>query len=291
LILAKVQDSNGEKNNELHPEPRTRIALGSRRHGQTEPTRNGAYSAMTSASPKTWHAWLRSILRWLATTPPLLLVLLVGMDFLSSTTGLPLGLLLFVFWASAAVLWAAVEVFAGGDLRFRLTRLILIVAIVAVMLGYWQVTVYQPFLAEQRCLASLKGLKGNVYRETAGPSWLVGLLGKTYFQRVFQLELAGPEADEDQVRHLQALPHLRCLFLTGSEFDDEMLDDLAVLPGLQQVWLTDSRVTKAGVEQFLRARPSVQIARQGAVVDDPSRMRILLNDGNREAPRHSGEPP
>src|SRR5271165_6899519 len=60
-----------------------------------------------SQSPQTWREWLRSFLRWLATTPPLLLVLLVGIDHVSSATVLPLGLLLIVLWASAAVLWAA----------------------------------------------------------------------------------------------------------------------------------------------------------------------------------------
>jgi hypothetical protein len=110
-----------------------------------------------SQSPQTWREWLRSFLRWLATTPPLLLVLLVGIDRLSSATALPLGFLLIVLWASAAVLWAAVEVLAGGDLRFRVTRLILLVAIVAACMGYWQVAVHQPYAAEQSCLASLKG--------------------------------------------------------------------------------------------------------------------------------------
>jgi hypothetical protein len=67
-----------------------------------------------SRSPQSWREWSRSLLRWLATTPPLLLVFLVGMDRLSSATALPLGLLLVVLWASAAVLWAFVEVVAGG---------------------------------------------------------------------------------------------------------------------------------------------------------------------------------
>jgi hypothetical protein len=141
-----------------------------------------------SQSPQTWREWLRSLLRWLATTPPMLLVLLIGIDHLSSATTLPLGPLLIVLWASAAVLWAAVEVLAGGDLRFRLTRLILLVAMLAVILGYWQVTVHQPYAAEQSCLASLKGLNPDVGRELIGPAWLIRLIGQADFQRVVSIE-------------------------------------------------------------------------------------------------------
>jgi hypothetical protein len=232
-----------------------------------------------SRSPQTWRGWFRSLLRWLATTPPLLLFLLVGLDHLSSATSLSLGVLLFGVWASAAVLWAVVEVFAGLDLRFRLTRLILVVAMLALSLGYWQVTIRQPYLAEQHCLASLQGRKGNVHREAVGPGWLIGLIGKTPFQRVVQIELAGPEADERQIGRLPALPHLRCLFLSGPGFDDGMIDDLTAVPGLEQVYLTDSRVTASGVERFRRARPNVQITRQGKIVDGPPQIHLELGLG------------
>ena len=215
-----------------------------------------------SRSPQTWREWLRSLLRWLATTLALLLVLLVGMDRLASLTALPLGLLLFSLWASAAVLWAAVEVLVGGDMRFRLTRLILIVAMLAVILGYWQVTFRQPYAAEQSCLASLKGLRGNVHRRPVGPAWLMGLIGQGPFQRVVQIELAGPDADEQQIRGLHALPHLDCLFLNGPRFDDGVIDDLATLPALRQVCLTSSRVTASGVERFRRIRPGVEMLLQ-----------------------------
>ena len=121
-----------------------------------------------SRSAQTWGAWSRSVLRWLATTPPLILLLLVGLDRLSTAASLSLGVLLFVLWASAAVLWAVAEVFAGGKLRFRITRLILIVAVLAVILGYWRVTVYEPYLAEQSCLAGLDGLKGERVQGNSG---------------------------------------------------------------------------------------------------------------------------
>ena len=185
-----------------------------------------------------------------------------------------MGVLLFVLWASAAVLWAVAEVFAGGKLRFRITRLILIVAMLAVILGYWQVTVYEPYLAEQSCLAGLDGLRGSVFRETAGPGWLIGLVGKAPFERVVQIELAGPKVDQRQIIRLHGLPRLRCLFLTGPKFDDRMLDDLAALPSLTQVCLTDSGVTAAGIERFRHARPNVEIIRQGATVDDTSRTQF-----------------
>ena len=91
---------------------------------------------MRSRSAQTWRGWLRSLLRWLATTPPLLLLLLIGLDRVSSSASLSLGVLMFGVWASAAVLWGVVEAFAGSHLRFRLTRLILIVAMFALVLGY-----------------------------------------------------------------------------------------------------------------------------------------------------------
>jgi hypothetical protein len=225
---------------------------------------------------QTLGARLRFLLRWLATTLPLLLVLLVGLEQLSSMTSLPLGVLLFLLWETAAILWAVAEVFAGGDMRFRLRRLILIVAIIAVILGYWQVAVHGPFVAEQNCLTSLKGLKGNVHRRPVGPAWLIGLAGKAPFERVVQIELAGPEADQQQIGRLRALARLSSLFLSGPEFDDDMLDDLAALPGLEDVWLTDSRVTAAGLQRFRDARPNVQITRQGNIIDDTQQVRMEI---------------
>jgi hypothetical protein len=212
-----------------------------------------------SRSPQSGREWSRSLLRWLATTPPLLLVFLVGMDRLSSATALPLGLLLVALWASAVVLWAFVEVLACGDLRFRLTRLILVVAMLAVILGYWQVAVRQPCMAEQSCLASLKGLSPNVHWEPIGPAWLIRLLGEASFRRVYAMELAGPEVDGQQLRHLHALPHLYSLWLTGPRVDDGMIDNLPDLPGLRFICLNQSRVTESGVERLRRARPLVNV--------------------------------
>jgi hypothetical protein len=227
-----------------------------------------------SRSSDTWRGWLRSLLRWLAVAPPLLLVLLAAIDRLSSATALPLGLLLVVVWASAAVLWAAVEVLAGGDLRFRLPRLILIVAMLAVIMGYWQVTVHQPYLAEQRCLASLKGSRG-IRRKPFGQAWLIRLLGEASFQRVYSIELVGPEADGRQIRRLHALPHLTSLWLTGPgvddgiiddllwltgrRVDDGILDDVPDLPALGTICFDHSRVTESGAERLRRARPWLSV--------------------------------
>ena len=57
-----------------------------------------------SRSARALGARRRSVLRWLATSLPLLAVLLVGLDRLSSVTSLPLGILLFSVWAWAAFL-------------------------------------------------------------------------------------------------------------------------------------------------------------------------------------------
>lgn len=170
-----------------------------------------------------------------------------------------MGILLVVVWASAAVLWAAVEVLAGGDRRFRLTRLILIVAMFAVIFGYWEVGVFQPYRAEQSCLASLKGLSPDVRREPIGPAWLIGLIGQAPFQRVVAIELGGPEADKQQIRRLHALPHLNNLWLSGPRFDDDTLDDVAALAALESIVFNSTNVTEAGAERLRRARPWLQV--------------------------------
>ena len=226
-------------------------------------------SSRTPVRP--WLVWTRSVLRWWATMPPLLLVLLVGVDRLSASTALPIGLLLFAIWAAAAILWSLVELFAGGDLRFRVTRLLLVVGILAAVLGYWWATVYSPYQAEQRCLDGLAGLTGSVHKTPIGPSWLMGTIGNSHFQRVTSLSLEGPKVDNRHVGSLRGLPHLRDLWLNGPGFDDEMIDDLAAIPALGKVYLTDSRVTRTGVERFQRARPNVEVIRQGTIIDDPSR--------------------
>jgi hypothetical protein len=214
-----------------------------------------------SQSRQTWREWLRSLLRWLATAPPLLLVFLVGVDRLSSATALPLGGLLIVVWASAAVLWAAIEVLAGGNLRFRVTRLILLVAVLAVILGFWQVNVHQPYAAERSCLARLKGLNPDVGRELIGPDWLIGLLGCDYFQRVVSIELAGPEVDEQEIRHLHELPHLHTLWLIGPRVDDRVIAHLKGQTGLQFLNLSSTSVTDAGVQDLQQALPYLRITR------------------------------
>jgi hypothetical protein len=187
------------------------------------------------------------------------MVLVVALDRLSSATGLSLGLLLVVVWASAAVLWAAVEVLAGGDRRLRLTRLILIVAIFAVIFGYWEVGVFGPYRAEQSCLASLKGLSTNVRREPFGPAWLIGLIGQAPFERVVAIGLVGPDADKRQIHRLRALPHLNSLWLSGPRFDDDILDDVTALAALESVVFNSTNVTEAGAERLRRARPWLQV--------------------------------
>jgi hypothetical protein len=103
-------------------------------------------------------------------------------------------------------------------------------------------------------LASLNGLKGNVYARLVGPAWLIGLVGKATYERTVQplqrlvhIQIAGLKADVHQISRLHALPRISSLTLSGPEFDDEMFDDVAPLPGLEYVWLIDSRVSAAGV--------------------------------------------
>jgi hypothetical protein len=159
------------------------------------------------------------------------------------------------------VLWATVEVLAGGDLRFRVTWLILLVAVLAVILGYWQATVHQPFAAEQSCLASLKGLNPDVARELIGPSWLISLLGRDYFQRVVSIQLAGPDVDEQQIRRLRELPHLHTLWLSGPRVDDRVIAPLKGLTGLQFLNLSGTTVTDAGAQDLQQAVPYLRITR------------------------------
>lgn len=211
-------------------------------------------------SPKGWRDWIRSLLRWLAMTPPLLLLLLIGLDHVSSRMSLSVGVLGFILWASATVLWAVVELFSGGNLTFRVTRLILIVAFFAVILGYWNVTVRQPYVAEQRCLASLKGLDPDIRRKTIGPGWLIGLVGEDYFRRVDVIEIGGLEADVRQIRLLHALPHLSSLWLRGTRIDDAVIDDVTALTMLRHVRFLDTRVTKSGVDRVRRARPGLDVS-------------------------------
>lgn len=221
--------------------------------------------------PATWPGWSRSVLRWLAVNPPLLLLGLVCVDSLSAATSLPPGLLLAGCWATAAVLWAAVEVIAGGPMRFRVSRLVVIVAVLGGAMGYWRSSIYGPYAAERACLAGVKGIKGTVHTEPFGPTWLMGLFGDAHFRRVVQMGLDGPEVEQGEIGRLRSLPHLHTLFLDGPGFDDRVVDGLAALPAIRSIYLTDCLVSKAGIGRFNRLRPGVEIVRQGKVVDDPTR--------------------
>ena len=97
--------------------------------------------------------------------------------------------------------------------------------------------------------------------ELIGPAWLISLLGRAYFQRVVSIELAGPEVDEQQMRHLHELPHLHTLWLSGPRVDDRVIAHLKGLTGLQFLNLSGTTVTDAGVQDLQKALPYVRITR------------------------------
>jgi len=75
---------------------------------------------------------------------------------------------------------------------------------------------------------------------------------------VVELHLHHKSVNDEFVAELHSHPSIKYLPLIGTSITDYALDDLAQMPSLA-VTQFDDRVTKAGVEEFQRARPDVKV--------------------------------
>ena len=96
-----------------------------------------------------------------------------------------------------------------------------------------------------------------------GPRWLRETcddFGFTRFTgRVVELDLALTPADDEDLRHLSALPALRVLDLTGSRVTDAALPRVASLRRLEVVYLQSTQVSGAGVERLREECPRLKV--------------------------------
>ena len=205
---------------------------------------------------------LRSLLGMLVFAPPILVAVVGLLRPLASWVIVPLGVVVAVTWAAAALLWAVFDVFVGTKLRFGVMKLVLVTLVLGAVFGSWRAFVISPRLREQRALATIRGVTGNVWSEPDGPRWLRELLGEYCSQKVTQFHIVAQAGSDEELAYLTEFPKLRCLFLTGEQFTDAGLHHLRGLHQPVQVFLTRTSITSAGLDELRRAAPNLELVKQ-----------------------------
>lgn len=206
--------------------------------------------------------WLIRVVRSVAMLPLIAIPVVFLLQWISDLSHVPFGFLCCAGWAGAILAWLVAELFIQPTFRFSLARLLLVAGLFYVFFGFWSSYVLAPYRMEQRTLDSLHGLSKSIHREPFGPNWLRWLTGDKYFERVVQLEIAGPETGDGEIPKLYALKRLRCVFLTGPNFTDEGLFAISQLPDSVQVIFTKTRVTKVEVQKLQADRPNLEFILQ-----------------------------
>jgi hypothetical protein len=118
----------------------------------------------------------------------------------------------------------------------------------------WFVAARERAENNEQIFAAINGRKGEVWVERWGPKWLDLIGVDRYRQRIIGMELgsglpsrqmalrAGNEGDEDLIRRLARLPHMRYLFLNVDRLSPAIADALAAMPRLRTLSIQQPRI-------------------------------------------------
>jgi internalin A len=73
--------------------------------------------------------------------------------------------------------------------------------------------------------------------------------------------LGGTAIQDQDLKQLAGLKHLRCLVLAGTQVTDRGLKELAGFKSLKELDLKDTKVTDAGIAELRKRRPELAIER------------------------------
>lgn len=137
--------------------------------------------------------------------------------------------------------------------RYSLRSLFVLMTVSCLFLGAWSVYV-NPYRLQARSLAEVNRLQGEVQFEPAdGPAWhrwlVIKLLGDDAFVHVTKVNLAGRTIDDQALRSLTGLTHLKDLSLDHTKTTDDGLSAIRSMPELSTLSLRYTPVSdrSAGV--------------------------------------------
>jgi hypothetical protein len=165
-------------------------------------------------------------------------------------------------------------------LRFSLRFLLLVVAVVAIPLG-WKVNRVRN---QRLVVAEIERLKGFMYYdyqrnfavglttsaapEPPGPNWLRNFLGVDYFADVVHVNVSGPQVTNDTLARLLSLPHLQLLGVDSDRITDSGVAMVARSKELISFSVASKSVTVEGIEH-LEGLPNLVFLRcSGSQVND-----------------------
>lgn len=181
-------------------------------------------------------------------------------------------------------------------LQFSVRILLLLVAVVAILLGYHVSRVHK----QRVVVAELGKLWSQVFydyqttfdqswrrhvdpREPPQPAWVRRLLGDDFFADVTLVivyDLPYYPVTDDTLVHISRLPKLRRLELVSPRITDRGISHLATLQELEEIDIFSSTVTDAGL-LHLRSMPNLRILNIRDVqtsVEGLDRLRRALPD-------------
>jgi hypothetical protein len=135
-------------------------------------------------------------------------------------------------------------------LQFSLRSLLLLFLICGLLTGGWLAYV-APYREQARTIARYKELGGSVGLEPAeGPGWQRWLVGDDDFVRIVDVNLKETLANDEDLKLLAPLSHLRELRLWGTDITDDGLKHLRAHTDLVFLSLVDTRVTNEGLRHL-----------------------------------------
>jgi Leucine-rich repeat (LRR) protein len=90
-----------------------------------------------------------------------------------------------------------------------------------------------------------------------------GLVGLQRLTKLRTLDLNWCSISDDGVKTLRGHPSLEFLSLIGNQVTDRSLEYIREIPRLRSLYVSDTRVTKAGVVAFRKARPEIRVSDKG----------------------------
>lgn len=140
--------------------------------------------------------------------------------------------------------------------QFRMRTLLLLMAILPPLLGWWSYKARQ----QREAVAVIQGALGSISYDFITiesspprylPTWLVEALGVDYFANVVFVRFSEEEVADDCLVQLQRLPTLRRLDVIKSKFTGKGLEHLKRLTGLKMLVLRGSKVNDADLKNLV----------------------------------------
>ena len=162
--------------------------------------------------------------------------------------------------------------------RFSLRSLLLFVVLVGIPLG-WLGSKVNRARKQRAVVAELQKLGarfiydpvnelGPKERQPSGPTWLIDLLGREYFDDVFQVSIASPGVTDETIELIAELPAVEYVFLKSADgITDDGFVHFANMHNLKGVGLCSDSISGAGFASLKGLKQFTQLSLSAWVTD------------------------